>query len=94
MLKWFNTKYCKPMCNPMIIGCKLRKEGEAEKVSQKFYISMIGNLLYVISSRKDVMHAIGLVVRFQLASKETHVHDVKRFLGYLKENLDFGLRYQ
>jgi hypothetical protein len=35
-------------------------------------MSMIGILLYVTTSRPDVMQAVGQVARFQVAPKESH----------------------
>ena len=54
---------------------------------------MIGSLLYVTTSRPDVMQAVGQVARFQAAPKETHIMAVKRIFKYLKGTLDFGLWY-
>ena len=47
-------------------------------------MSMNGILLYVTTSRPDVMHAVGQVARFQAAQKESHVLAVKRIFKYLK----------
>jgi hypothetical protein len=73
--------------------CKLRKESEFKNADQRLYRSMIGILLYVTASRLDVMQAVGQVVRFQVALKETHVMAVKRILKYLKETKYFRLWY-
>jgi hypothetical protein len=54
---------------------------------------MIDNLLYVTTSRPDIMHAVGLVGIFQVAPKETHVQVVKQIFRYLKGTLDFRLWY-
>ena len=54
---------------------------------------MIGSLLYVTTTRPDVMQVVGLVSRFQSAPKETHVAAVKRILRYLKGTVDYGLWY-
>jgi hypothetical protein len=51
---------------------------------------MIGSLLYVTTSRLDVMQAVGHVARFQTTLKETHVMEIKRIFIYIK---DFGLWY-
>jgi hypothetical protein len=61
--------------------------------NQTLYRSMIGSLLYVMTSRPYIMQAVGLVARFQVAPKETHVQVVKRIFKYLKGTLDFGLWY-
>ena len=47
-------------------------------------MSMIGRLLYVTSSRLDVMQVVGHVAQFQEAPKESHVLVVKRIFRYLK----------
>jgi hypothetical protein len=47
-------------------------------------MSMIGSLLYVTTSRPDVMQAVGQVTRFQEALKESHVLTVNRIFRYLK----------
>ena len=54
---------------------------------------MIGSLLYVTTSRSDVMHAVGLVARFQANPKETNVLTIKRIFRYLKGTIEFGLWY-
>ena len=77
----------------MIINSKLRKEDESKEVDQRIYRSMIGSLLYVTSSRPDVMQVVGQVARFQAAPKQTHIISVKNIFRDLKGTMDFGLRY-
>jgi hypothetical protein len=93
MLKKFEMEDYKPVNTPMVTGCKLSKEDESKEANQTLYRSMIGNLLYVTTSRPYIMQAVGLVGRFQDAPKETHVQEVKRIFRYLKGTLDFGLWY-
>jgi hypothetical protein len=54
---------------------------------------MIGSLLYVTTSKLDVMQAVGQVTRFQEEPKETHFIAVKRIFIYLKGTKEFGLWY-
>ena len=84
---------CKPISTPMITGCKLSKYDESKEVDQKLYRSMICSLLYVTTSRPDVMQAVGLVARFQANPKETHVLAIKRIFRYLKGTIEFGILY-
>jgi hypothetical protein len=93
MLKRFGMEDCKPVSTPMQTSCKLRKEDESKDADQRLYRSMIGSLLYVTSSRPDVMQAVGQVARFQATPKETHVMAVKRIFRYLKATKDYGLWY-
>jgi hypothetical protein len=94
MLNKFEMEYCKPVSTPMVTRCKLNKEDKSKETDQYMYRSMIGNLLYVRDSRLNTMQVIGLVIIFQDAPKETHVHVVKWIFRYLKGTLDFGLWYQ
>ena len=54
----------------MITGCKLSKDDESKEVDQMLYRSMIGSLLYVTTSRPDVMQAIGQVEDFKLPQRK------------------------
>jgi hypothetical protein len=55
MLKRFRMKDCKPIITPMQTSCRLRKDDDSKSTDERQYRSMIGSLLYVISSRPDVM---------------------------------------
>ena len=77
----------------MVMGCKLRKDDESLEVDHTTYRSMIGSLLYVTTTRPDVMQDLGLVSIFQSAPKETHDASVKIILRYLKGTVDYGLWY-
>ena len=54
---------------------------------------MIGSLLYVTTTRPNVMQVAWLVSTFQWAPKETHVAAVKTILRYTKGTMDYGLWY-
>jgi hypothetical protein len=55
MLKRFRMEYGKPVTTPMKTSCKLRKDDDSKSTDQRKYRSMIGSLLYVTTSRPDVM---------------------------------------
>jgi hypothetical protein len=55
MLKRFGMEDCKTVTTPMKTGCKLRKDYDSESTDQRQYRLMNGSLLYVTSSRLDVM---------------------------------------
>jgi hypothetical protein len=54
---------------------------------------MIGSLLYVTTSRPDVMQEVGQVAQFQATPNESHVLAVERIFRYLKGTKEFGLWY-
>jgi hypothetical protein len=87
-------EYCKlVITSPMQTSCKLRKDDDSKYTDKRKYRSMIGSLLYVTTSRPDVMQAVGQVARFQEAPNESHVLAVKSIFRYLKGTKDFGLWY-
>ena len=59
MLKRFGMEYFKPVVTPMQTSCKLRKDDDSKSTDQRQYRSMIGSLLYVTTSKPDVMQAVG-----------------------------------
>jgi hypothetical protein len=93
IIKRFGMEDCKRVITPMQTSCKLSKDDDLKSTDQRRYMSMIGILLYVKTSRPDVMQAIGHVARFQAAPKESHVLAVKRIFRYLKGTEEFGLWY-
>jgi hypothetical protein len=59
MLKRIGMEDCKPVTTPMQTTCKLRKDYDSKSRDQRKYRSMIGNLLYVTTSRTNVMQEVG-----------------------------------
>eukprot|EP00253_Pinus_taeda_P018972 PITA_18972 len=94
ILKKYGMKYAKPICTPMVTGCNLSANDESAAVHQPTYRSMIGSLLYLTSTKPDIMHAVGIVGIFQENPKETHLQAVKRiFFKYLQGTQNYGLWY-
>jgi hypothetical protein len=52
---------CKPVITPMQTSCKLSKDDDSKSTEPRKYRSMIGNLLYVTTSRPDEMQEVGQV---------------------------------
>eukprot|EP00253_Pinus_taeda_P025891 PITA_25891 len=72
-------------------GCSLSSNDEIAAVHQPTYRSMIASLLYLTGTRPDIMHAVGIVGRFQAKPKESHLQAVKRIFKYPQGTQDFGL---
>ena len=89
----FQMEDSKHVGTPMVTGCKLSKDDDSPDVDQSSYRSMIGSLLYITTSRPDIMHAVGMVGRYKSAPKQSHLLAVKRIFRYLKETMTYGLWY-
>eukprot|EP00253_Pinus_taeda_P019544 PITA_19544 len=94
ILKKYGMEDAKPVCTPMVTGCSLSANHESAAVHQPTYRSMIGSLLYLTGTRPDIMHAVGIVGRFQANPKETHLQAVKRIFKYLQGTQNYGLWYR
>nr|GEU59244.1 hypothetical protein [Tanacetum cinerariifolium] len=71
----------------------LLKDPNGEDVDVHTYRSMIGSLMYLTSSRLEIMFAICTCARFQVTPKASHLHAVKRIFRYLKGKPHLGLWY-
>ncbi|GKE10334.1 hypothetical protein Tco_1413885 [Tanacetum coccineum] len=72
---------------------KLTKDEECESVDNTKYRGMIGSLLYLTTSRPDIMFSVCLCARFQEAPKTSHLEVVKRIFRYIKGTTHLGLWY-
>ncbi|XP_070020612.1 secreted RxLR effector protein 161-like [Nicotiana sylvestris] len=57
------------------------------------YWGMIGSLLYLTTSRPNIVFSVGLCAKFQENPKKSHLIAVKRILRYLKGTTDLCLWY-
>jgi hypothetical protein len=76
-------KDAKPIKTPMGTNEHLDLDAGGKSVDQKVYWSMIGSLLYLCTSRPDIMLSICMCAIFQHDPKECHLVVVKQFLRYL-----------
>jgi hypothetical protein len=91
MLKKFGMEDTKGISTPMGTNGSLDSDKSDNMVDQTMYRSMIGSLLYVITSRPDVMFSVCMCARFQASPRESHLKATKRILRYLKHTQDVGL---
>nr|GEZ85646.1 retrovirus-related Pol polyprotein from transposon TNT 1-94 [Tanacetum cinerariifolium] len=93
MLKKFGLEDSKPMKTPMSSDTKIMKDEECVLVNNTKYRGLIGSLLYLTSSRPDIMFSFCLCTRFQEAPKTSHLEAVKRIFQYIKGTTHLGLWY-
>ncbi|XP_059654946.1 secreted RxLR effector protein 161-like [Cornus florida] len=76
---------------PMSSSVKLDKDEKGKDVDIKKYRGMIGSLLYLTTSRPNIMFSVCLCARFQSCPKESHLYAVKRIFRYLCGTINLGL---
>nr|GEY91771.1 hypothetical protein [Tanacetum cinerariifolium] len=71
----------------------LLNDPDGEDVDMHTYRSMIGSLMYLTSSRPDIIFAVCACARFQVTPKASQLYAAKRIFRYLKGKLHLGLWY-
>ncbi|GKE37824.1 retrovirus-related pol polyprotein from transposon TNT 1-94, partial [Tanacetum coccineum] len=93
ILKKFRFIEVKTASTPMETQKPLLKDEDGEEVDVHLYRSMIDSLMYLTSSRPDIMFAICVCARYQVNPKVSHLYAVKRIFKYLKGQPKVGLWY-
>ncbi|GJX55642.1 putative ribonuclease H-like domain-containing protein [Tanacetum coccineum] len=93
ILKKFGLTDVKTTSTPMETQKLLLKDKDGEEVDVHLYSSMVGSLMYLTSSRPDIMFAVCACARYQVNPKVSHLHAVKRIFRYLKGQPKLGLWY-
>nr|GEV41176.1 hypothetical protein [Tanacetum cinerariifolium] len=84
ILRKFGLTDGKSASTPIDNEKPLLKDPDGEDVDVHTYRSMIGSLMYLTSSRPDIMFAVCACAHFQVTPKVSYLHAVKRIFRYLK----------
>nr|GEV96800.1 hypothetical protein [Tanacetum cinerariifolium] len=90
----YGLKQAPRACTPMEIKDKLGLDQNGTLVDATKYRSMIGALMYLTSSRPDIVHATCLCARYQAKPTEKHLKEIKRIFRYLRGTVNTGLWYR
>ncbi|GJZ89730.1 putative ribonuclease H-like domain-containing protein, partial [Tanacetum coccineum] len=93
ILKKFGFTDVKTASTPMETQNHLLKDKYGEEVDVHLCRSMICSLMYLTSSRPDIMFVVCACERYQVNPKVSHLHAVKRIFRYLKGQPKLGLWY-
>jgi hypothetical protein len=93
ILKRFNMVNSKVAPTPVIIGLKLSKEDKGSKVDSTLFKILVGSLMYLTTTRLDIMYGVSLISRFMENPKELNWKEGKRILRYVNETKYFGIKY-
>nr|GEW34228.1 hypothetical protein [Tanacetum cinerariifolium] len=93
ILKKFGYSSVKTASTSMETHKPLSKDADGTYVDVHLYRSINGSLMYLTSSRPDIMFVMYACSRFQVQPKVSHMHAVKRIFRYLKGQPTLGLWY-
>nr|GEV24336.1 uncharacterized mitochondrial protein AtMg00810-like [Tanacetum cinerariifolium] len=93
ILRKFGLTDGKSASTPIDTEKPLLKDPDGEDVDVHTYRSMIGSLMYLTSSRLDIMFTVYACTRFYVTPKASRLHAVNRIFRYLKGKPHLGLWY-
>ncbi|GJV96214.1 retrovirus-related pol polyprotein from transposon TNT 1-94 [Tanacetum coccineum] len=92
-LKKYGMESCDLVDTPMVEKSKLDEDTQGKAVDPTHYRGMVGTLMYLTSSRPDLVYAVCMCARYQARPTEKHLHAVKRIFRYLRGIVNQGLWY-
>nr|GEX08250.1 putative ribonuclease H-like domain-containing protein [Tanacetum cinerariifolium] len=93
ILNKFGYSTVKTTSTPIETSKPLMKDKNDKDVDVYLYRLMIGSLMYLTSSRPDIMFVVCACARFQVTPKVSHLYAMKRIFRYLKGQPKLGLWY-
>ena len=93
LLRKFMLEGCKPISILLSIGEKLKKVDESELADKGLYRKIVGSLLYLTTTRPDLMYVASLLSQFMNSPTKMHMGAIKRVLGYVQGTLSYGIEY-
>ncbi|GKF11595.1 retrovirus-related pol polyprotein from transposon TNT 1-94, partial [Tanacetum coccineum] len=78
---------------PLATKPKLNADLSGKLVDQTDYRSKSGSLMYLTSSRSDIVQAVCYCARYQARLTKKHPKEVKRIFQYLRGTINMGLWY-
>ncbi|GJZ96558.1 retrovirus-related pol polyprotein from transposon TNT 1-94 [Tanacetum coccineum] len=93
IIKKYGMETSDPVDTPMVEKSKLDEDPQRKVVDPTRYRGMIGSLMYLTSSRPELVFSICMCARYQAKPTEKHLHTVKRIFRYLRGTINMGLWY-
>ncbi|GJZ09531.1 hypothetical protein Tco_0543814 [Tanacetum coccineum] len=93
LLKKYGMLTSDSIDTPMVEKSKLDEDLQGKPVDATLYHSMIRSLMYLTSSRPDLIYVVCLYAWYQAKPTKKHLNAVKRIFRYLKGTINMGLWY-
>ena len=94
ILDRFQMKDCNLINTPSEFGMKLNKDNGGKKVDDTLYKKIVGSLMYLTTTRPDIIHVVSVISRYMECPIEIHLLAAKRIFQYLQGTKEFGLFYK
>ena len=85
---------CKTTPTPVITGLKLSKEDEGSIVDPRLFKRLVGSLMYLTTTRPDIMYGVSLISRVMESPQESHDWKAgKIIMRYVSGTKYLGIMY-
>ncbi|GKB67561.1 retrovirus-related pol polyprotein from transposon TNT 1-94 [Tanacetum coccineum] len=78
---------------PLVEISNLDEDLQGKQINATLYRGMIGSLMYLTSSRTDLIYVVCLCARYHTKPTENHLQAMKQIFQYLKGTINMGLWY-
>nr|GFA38495.1 hypothetical protein [Tanacetum cinerariifolium] len=92
-LKKYGMETSEQVDTPMVEKSKLDEDPKEKAIDLTRYRRMIGTLMYLTSSRPDLVFTVCMCARYQAKPTEKHLYTVKQIFIYLRGTINMGLWY-
>ncbi|GAA0147838.1 hypothetical protein LIER_36594 [Lithospermum erythrorhizon] len=82
------------VCNPIVPGTRVDKDAMGKIVDETQYKQIVGSLMYLTSTRPDIIYVTSLIIKYCSRPTELHLQVAKRIFRYLKGTNQFGIYYK
>nr|KYP74060.1 Copia protein [Cajanus cajan] len=81
------------MKTPVHPSTTLGLDEDSLVVDSTMYRGMVGSLLYLTTSRRDIMFSVWVCAKFQVRPKKVHLQAIKHIFRYLKGTTNLGISF-
>nr|GEY99751.1 hypothetical protein [Tanacetum cinerariifolium] len=89
----YEMESCDLVDTPMVKKSKLDEDTQEKAVDPTHYRVIVGTLMYLTSSRPDLVYVVCMCARYQACPTEKHLDAIKRIFRYLRGTVNQRLWY-
>ncbi|GKB42654.1 retrovirus-related pol polyprotein from transposon TNT 1-94 [Tanacetum coccineum] len=93
ILKEYGMESSDPVDTPMVERTKLDEDLQGIPVDPTRYRGMVSSLMYLTSSKPDLVFTVCMCAQYQAKPIEKHLHVVKQVFQYMKGTINIDLWY-
>ena len=94
ILKKFAMYESNHVKSSIVPGFKINRDVDGATVDDTYFKQIVGSLMYLTTTRPDIMYSVSLISRYRSKPIELHLQAAKRILRYLNGTTSYGIFYK